>query len=56
LKETLKGRGLQGPEHILAAFQELWDGIIFEELYMIFESCRDRLRWIIDHDGEHFRK
>jgi hypothetical protein len=23
---------------------------------MVFESWRDRLRWVIEHDGEHFRK
>jgi hypothetical protein len=38
------------------AFQELWDNIIFEELQMVFESWRDRLRWIIEHGGEYFRK
>jgi hypothetical protein len=34
------------------AFQELWDNIPFEEFQMVFESWRDRLRWIIEHDGE----
>jgi hypothetical protein len=37
-------------------FQELWDSITFEKLQMTFESCRDWLRWIIEHDGEYFRK
>jgi hypothetical protein len=52
----VKDRHLQGPEEILTAFQELWDGITFEELQMVFESWHDRLRWIIEHDGDYFRK
>jgi hypothetical protein len=56
LKGKLKDRHLQDPEQILAAFQELWDDITFEELQMVFESWRDRLRWITEHDGEYFRK
>jgi hypothetical protein len=55
-KEKLKDCHLQGPEEILTALQKLWDNITFEELQMIFESWRDRLRWIIEHDGESFRK
>jgi hypothetical protein len=23
---------------------------------MVFESWRNRLRWIVEHDGEYFRK
>jgi hypothetical protein len=55
-KGKLKDRRLQGPEEILAAFQELWDNITFEGLQMVFESWRDRLRCIIKHDGEYFGK
>jgi hypothetical protein len=32
----------------------LRDKINFKELRMVFESWRDRLRWIIEHDGEYF--
>jgi hypothetical protein len=56
LKGGLKDRHLQGLEEILMAFQELRDKITFEELQMTFESWRDRLRWILEHDGEHFRQ
>jgi hypothetical protein len=35
---------LQDPEELLTEFQELWDNITFEELQMVFESRRDRLR------------
>jgi hypothetical protein len=56
LKGKLKDRDLQGPEKILTAFQELWDDITFKELQMVFESWRDRLRWIIEHDGECLRE
>jgi hypothetical protein len=55
-KGTLKDRHLQGPEEIVTAFWELTDNITFEELQMIFESCCNRLRWIIEHDEEYFRK
>jgi hypothetical protein len=55
-KGKVKDGHLQGPEEILAAFQELQDNITFEELQMIFESWRDRLRWIIEHNGEYFHK
>jgi hypothetical protein len=55
-KVKLKDRHLQGPEEILAVFQELWYNITFEELQMVFESWRNRLRWIVEHDGEYFRK
>jgi hypothetical protein len=57
-KGKLKDRYLQsqGPEENLMAFQELWDNITFEELQMTFESWRDRLRWMIEHDVEYFRK
>jgi hypothetical protein len=44
------------PEEILTAFQELWDNITFEEFQMAFKSWRDQLRWIIEHDEDHFRK
>jgi hypothetical protein len=58
--EDFKGKQkdchLQGPKEIPTVFQELEDKITFEELQIIFESCRDRLRWIIEHDGEYFRK
>jgi hypothetical protein len=54
LKGKLKNRHLQGPEDIFRAFQELWDHIMFEELQIEFESSRDRLRWIIEHDREDF--
>jgi hypothetical protein len=40
----------------LTAFQELWNNIAFEELQMASESWRERLCWIIEYDGEHFRK
>jgi hypothetical protein len=56
LKRKLKNCHLQGPEEILTAFQELTDNIIFEEFQMVLESWRDRLRWIIEHDGEYFYK
>jgi hypothetical protein len=52
----LKGRDLQNAEEIFTIFQKLWDNITFEQLQMVFESWRDRLRWIIEHDGETFRK
>jgi hypothetical protein len=52
----LTDRHLQGPEEILTVFQELWDNIVFEELQMVFESWRITLRWILEHDGEYFRK
>jgi hypothetical protein len=55
-KGNLNDRDLQGPEEILTAFQELWDKITFEELQIVFESWRDRLRGTLEHDGEHFRK
>jgi hypothetical protein len=55
-KGQLKDGHQQGPEEIFRTFQELWDDIIFEELQMVFESWRDRLCWIIEHDGEYFRK
>jgi hypothetical protein len=55
-KGKLKDGHLQGPQEILTRFQELWDNITFEELQMVFESWHDRLRWIIEHDGECFRK
>jgi hypothetical protein len=55
-KGKLKGRHLQDPEEILTTLQELWDHITFEEFQMVFESWCDRLRWIIEHDGEYFRK
>jgi hypothetical protein len=55
-KGKLKDRHLQGAEEILTAFQELWKNITFEEIQMVFESWRDRLRWISEHDGEYFRK
>jgi hypothetical protein len=47
---------LQGPEEILTAFPKSWDSITLEELQMGFEGWRDRLRRIIEHDGEYFRK
>jgi hypothetical protein len=37
-KGKLNGRHMQGPEEILAIFQELWDNTTFEELQMAFES------------------
>jgi hypothetical protein len=46
---------LQDPEEILTALQKLWDHITFEALQMAFESWRDQLPWIIEHDGEYFR-
>jgi hypothetical protein len=52
----VKDRHLQVPEKILTAFQELWENITFEELQMVFESWRNQLCWIIEHDGEYFRK
>jgi hypothetical protein len=55
-KEKLKDCHLQGPEEILTAFQELWNDLTFEEWQMVFESWRDRLRWINEHDGWYFRK
>jgi hypothetical protein len=55
-KGQLKERYLQGPEEILTTFEELWVIIIFDELQMVFEPWGDRLRWIIEHEGEHFRK
>jgi hypothetical protein len=55
-KGKLKERHLQSPEEIITAFQELWDSITFEELQMLFESWRNRLRWTIEDDGECFRK
>jgi hypothetical protein len=55
-KGKLKDCHLQGPEEILRAFPELWDNITCEELQMVFESRHDRLRWIIEYDGEYFRK
>jgi hypothetical protein len=55
-KGKLKDRCLQGPEEILTAFQEVWDNITFEEIQMVFKSWRGRLRWVIEHDEEHFRK
>jgi hypothetical protein len=51
-KGKLKDCHLQGPEEILTEFQELCDNIAVEELQMSFESWRDRLRWIIEHEGE----
>jgi hypothetical protein len=55
-KGKQKDSHLQGSEEILTAFQELLDNITFEELQMVFESWRDRLRRIIKHDGEYIRK
>jgi hypothetical protein len=55
-KRRLKECHLQGLEQILMAFQELWDDITLEELQMVFESWSNRLRWIIEHDEECFRK
>jgi hypothetical protein len=54
-KGKLKDCDLEGPEEALAASQELRDNITVEELQMGFESWRDRLPWITEHDGEHFR-
>jgi hypothetical protein len=56
LKGKLKDCHLQCLEETLTGFHELWDNITFEELQMVFESWRDRLRWIIKYDGEYFRK
>jgi histone-lysine N-methyltransferase SETMAR len=56
LKRKLRDCHLQGPEEILTAFQELRDNITFEELQMTFESWRDRLRCITEHDEEYFHR
>jgi hypothetical protein len=56
LKGKLKDPRLQGAEEILAAVQELWDNITFEQFQMVDESWRDRLRWIIEHEREYVRK
>jgi hypothetical protein len=55
-KAKLKGRHLQDPEEILTTLQEFSDDITFEQFQMAFESLRDRLRWITEHEGEYFRK
>jgi hypothetical protein len=55
-KGKLRDDHLQGPEEILTVVQKLWDNIILEELQTAFQSWRDRLRWMIEHDGEYFRK
>jgi hypothetical protein len=47
---------LQCPEEILTILQKSSDNVIFEEFQMVLESWRDRLRWIIEHDGEYFRE
>jgi hypothetical protein len=50
LKGKLNDRHLQSPEEIITAFEEMCNSITFEKLQMVFEYCRDRLRWIIEHD------
>jgi hypothetical protein len=44
----LKDWYLQVYQAILAAIQELWGSVNFQELQMIIESCRNRLRWIVE--------
>jgi hypothetical protein len=56
LKGKLKDCHLQDPGKFLRAFQELLDNITFEQPELAFGSWRDRLRWIIEHDREFFRK
>jgi hypothetical protein len=47
---------LQAPEEILTTFQKSWENMTFEEVQKAFESMRDWLRWIIEHDSEYFCK
>jgi hypothetical protein len=54
-KGKQKDSHLQGAKEILTVLQELCDKITFEEFQMAFQSERDRWRWIIGHDREHFR-
>jgi hypothetical protein len=55
-KAKLKDSHLQGVEEILTAFQKLWDIITYQEFQIAFQSWRDRLRWVVEHNGECFRK
>jgi hypothetical protein len=55
-KKQLKDSHLRGPEEILTTFQELSDNLTFEELEVVFEPCRYRLLWSIEHHGEYSRK
>jgi hypothetical protein len=55
VKGNLKDLYLQDVEEILTAFQGLWDVITYQDFQMAFQSWRDRLHWVIEHDGEHFR-
>jgi histone-lysine N-methyltransferase SETMAR len=54
IKEKLKGNSFQDTESLIAWVSSVIRAIPKETLFSVFMKWRERLLWVIEHDGEYF--
>jgi hypothetical protein len=56
LKEKLTDYNCETREQLKEAIIEIFNEIPQDALVSVFMLCMKRLRWVIKHEGEYFRK
>jgi hypothetical protein len=55
-KTSFRDLQFDSPEAIIEHLSDLFDGLTFDELQSVFHEWIQRLRWVIDHEGDYFIK
>jgi hypothetical protein len=53
-KQKMKERVFQSEEQILAAINESWNELTFEDIQRVFHNWMERLIWVIANSGEYY--
>jgi hypothetical protein len=53
LKEILKDRKFHSHDEVKEAITMAWDDLTFDEVQSVFHNWMNRLRWVIENEGEN---
>jgi transposase len=56
LKNSLAGRMFENPEELLEGITSFLREVQPSELQVVFSPCGERVRWVLENNGDHHRK
>jgi hypothetical protein len=55
VKSALNGSKFEGPDELLQGIHDFLNEVRGSELMMVFQHSIERVRWVIEHDGDYYQ-
>jgi hypothetical protein len=55
VKSALNGSKFEGPDELLQGIHDFFNEVQGSELMMVFQHWIERVRWVIEHDGDYYQ-